>query len=182
MNWNYFGNEIKVSENGYFEATVDGRNQTKQTLAELKEWIDKEIAANVKKITIELPVCVVTRHKDDSYSPIPRLQAIRTVITGVNRQTGQVQCKDTPSGFEPSYLIPDSDENFALCEQYIAANKAFSFFQRVMSALRIDSPGGRIDAANYKVVLDTLTRKHGEKVALGSEAQESVAKWKEKNQ
>src|SRR5208337_5580944 len=111
MTFTYYENEITVTENGYFQVTVDGRTQTKQTLAEIKEWIDKEIAANVKKITINLPVCVVTRHKDDSYSATPRLQTVRTAITGVNRQTGKIQCKDNPSGFEPSYIVPDSDEN-----------------------------------------------------------------------
>jgi hypothetical protein len=182
MTFTYYDNEITVTENGYFQVTVDGREQTKDTLAELKAWIDKEIAVNVKKITISLPVCGVARHKDDGFSLSPRVQAIRTLITGVNRQTGNVQCKDTPADFSWQFLLPDSDENFALCEQYAVVAKQFSFLQRVVRQLTIDGPSGRIDAPHYQGVLDTLTKKHQEKSAESPKVHEAVAKWRAKGE
>ena len=177
-NWTYNNVQIDVSEHGYFTATVDDRKNEKPTLAEIKEWIDKEIAANVKKITINLPVCVVVSRREDYFSA--RMQAIRTVITGVHRQTGKAQCKDIPDGFDVQKLLPDSDQNFALCQEYIAASKVTNSLARAINALHIDGPGGRIDAPNYQTVLDTLTRKHGEKTAECAKVHEALAAWKAK--
>jgi hypothetical protein len=181
MEITYQGVNITVNGNGYFVATIDGSERTKETMREIKEWIDKEIAANVKTITINLPVCAIVQHKEDRFSAQPRTRVIRTAITGINRQTGAIQCKDKEVEFEMTTVVPDSDENFALCEKFVIANKAFGFFRHAVVALKVDGPGGRIDASHYMDVLNTITSKYQEKVASGPIVNEAVAKFQNQN-
>lgn len=176
MEFFHNGHTITVTENGYFKASVEGIDKIYPTLSGCKEWIDKELSVNVKNITINLPVCGFLRHSGDSaYTTNSRTQTARAVLTGINRTTGALQCKPTPKDYKWEFVLPDSDQNFELCQQYEAASRQSALLLRLLGALSFGRGiYGMIPTGAYQDKIDQLTKQYEESREKSSDSQAAI--------
>ena len=148
----HMGVKIDIDQSGHFIASIGDVAINKRTLSEAQEAIQKETAAQAKRQTLEL-AAVGLLHVGTGWGTAANVVG-RTKITGVNRTTRNLQCTDTPKGYEWRTVLPFSEANEKLLADWIASQKETERLWKMVRERSISASGsGRIEAEEYGDIL-----------------------------
>lgn len=162
-----------VASTGYFTAKVEDASLAAETLTELQAKIDKEFTANVKKATISLAVCFISRQQY-SYLESAQLSVARGVLSGVNRTSGKAQITNLTKDEVADYILPDTDENHDLLMEYAKTQASLLRLRRQIEKRIVNIEAyGRTSAGDYPYVLAKIEKSYQASIAQAAEKAET---------
>ena len=160
----YQGVDVTVDSSGRFCAKIEDVEICEDTYEAAKKKIDKEFSAEVvrikkQKLSLKVAGMKFVKLGSSRYADKKDLGPTRGTLVSVNRTTCEFQYEGIgkTEGFD--YVVPDTEENFALLTQLHQLERETKRISILLSPRKLTIGGfgyGRIDATDYESVMKEL--------------------------
>lgn len=164
------GIKIEVNKFGRFEAQVAEVALSADTLATVKEQIEREVRTVKDKRRLSLAVVgVLGKITGYGYSKNEVIGIGEASLIGVNRTTSELQLTGVPKGHKLDDVIADTPANRAHLARLIEARRVADELEAAQEDLGLRKNSyGRIDAEKYGGVIDAIEKKHAAQMKGGA--------------